>query len=312
MSEESEELRELVRRTRVNKYSQSDPVGLLMRMIEEIRMRTHHHNYRCWEMMVEYIAKWLVLNKKTGLASHGPLRGFQGLDLKKDPIYEHLERQDLFQHYYVAGKASPWDHIGEVWCEKLELVREGQNPTPRAIVEMMTTMTYGNWNPEAELLCWESYRQYVIDYWLEYHSPPRHIEPLRFPLKTQLDPCTGTGRFLIVASQMMPKAPLVMFGIEVNISLYQACLVNMALFSNHPYSIICADTLSLDYEETGPGSQIWDLGNRWDPPDMTPFYWKEPPITAHKFSLKAFTELPKEKLEPVAPVMTTPIKKSDQ
>jgi hypothetical protein len=95
----------------------------------------------------------------------------------------------------------------------------------------------------------------------------------------------------------MPKAPLVLFGIEIDISLYRACLVNMALFSSHPYSIICADTLSLDCEKTGPGSQIWDLGNRWDPPDISAFCWKEPPITAKKFSLKAFTELPKEKLE---------------
>jgi len=92
---------------------------------------------------------------------------------------------------------------------------------------------------------------------------------------------------------MMPKANLVLFGIEINPALYRACLVNMALFSNHPFSIICADSLMLDGNKTGPSSKLWDYGNQWLMPDLSPFYWKAPPpppINPKSFSLKAFTE----------------------
>jgi len=90
---------------------------------------------------------------------------------------------------------------------------------------------------------------------------------------------------------MMPKANLVLFGIEIDLTLYRACLVNMAMFSNHPYTIICADALRLDPDKTVTTSILWDLGNRWQPPDISAFYWKPPPIGPDRFSLKAFTEI---------------------
>jgi hypothetical protein len=90
---------------------------------------------------------------------------------------------------------------------------------------------------------------------------------------------------------MNPKDPLVLFGIEIDISLYRACLVNMALFSKHPYSIICADSLRIDEKYAHTTSPIWDLGNLWSPPDMSMFYWKEPPTTGEKFSLKEFLKV---------------------
>jgi len=166
--------------------------------------------------------------------------------------------------------------------------------TPRPVVELMTQMVYAGWNPEAELLCYNSYRDYIAWYYLTQHAPPTHLKPMEFPFKTQLDPCVGTGRFLIAASLMMPKAPVILFGIEINLALYRACLVNMAMFSNHPFSIICADALFLDPKFTGPASKIWNLGNRWNPPDISAFYWKPPPIWYDRFSLKAFTDI-KEK-----------------
>jgi len=279
-----------MQRTRVRKYHESDPRSIVKGMVDEIKLKTHHFNYKCWEIMVENLAKWLVLNDKTGVPSPPTLK-FKGLRLEKDEIYQHLESLDLFQHYYTAAKAKPWDHIGEVYTDDLELTQPGQNMTPRAICEFMTQMVYAGWNPEAEMICYNSYEQYVLWYYLTHHVPPKHIEPMQFPLKTQLDPCVGSGRFLIVASQMMSKAPLVLFGIEINLELYRACLVNMAMFSNHPYSIICADTLRIDQKYAGTTSPIWDLGNRWNPPDMSIFYWKPPPIWHDRFSLKVFTEI---------------------
>jgi hypothetical protein len=112
--------------------------------------------------------------------------------------------------------------------------------------------------------------------------------------KTVLDPAVGTGRFLIGASLMFPKAPLVLFGIEIDLSLYRACLVNMALFSRHPYTIICADTLMIDEKYANATSPIWDMGNLWSPPDMSVFYWKPSPITAEKFSLAEWMKIIKK------------------
>jgi len=294
----SQELLKLMHRINVNKYSQSDPKHVLLRMIEEIRMKTGHWGFRSWELMVEYIAKWLVLNKKTGLACMAPLQSFRGLNLKKDSLYEYLEDLDYFNHYYASAKANPWDHIGEVYIE-LGLVGKntGQNMTPRSIVELMTRMVYtSRWEDlvkdgQMEWIIYEQYLQHLVWYWSIFHSRPKHIRAMEPPLHTQLDPCTGTGRFLIVASQMMPKANLVLFGIEINLALYRACLVNMAMFSNHPYSIICADTLAIDTKYSGCSSKMWDLGNQWTPPDMSIFYWKPSPIGPDRFSLKAFTEM---------------------
>ena len=68
----SKELLELIHRTRVSKYSESNPKDLIHRIVEEIKMKTGHYGFRSWELMVEYLAKWLVLNKKTGLACMPP------------------------------------------------------------------------------------------------------------------------------------------------------------------------------------------------------------------------------------------------
>lgn len=40
----------------------------------------------------------------------------------------------------------------------------------------------------------------------------------------------------------------------------------------------------IDSDYSGVGSKIWDLGNQWNPPDISMFYYK--PIPPFKFSLK--------------------------
>ena len=111
----------------------------------------------------------------------------------------------------------------------------------------------------------------------------------RYLTSLRLEPCTGTGRFLFESSILNPDLPLVLFGIEVNFTIYRAGLVNMALFSKHPYTIVCADALMLDAPVSSP---VWSLGNRWIQPDITEFYFKPPPIRKDAFSLKAFVDLP--------------------
>jgi len=119
----------------------------------------------------------------------------------------------------------------------------------------------------------------VVDFMIEITIP----EDVK-KVQTIMDPAVGTGRFLLEASRLRPKASLILFGVEIDLYLYRACLVNMAMFSNHPYSIICGDTLRLDPEKSGPAGPVWDLGNRWEPPDITPFYWK--PISPFQAYMK--------------------------
>ena len=242
----------------LQRYAKRPPQKMLHQLLTKIQRKYHYGAYRNWELLVELLAKWLVLNEDISLSKMGeslpgcPMKSFDGLSLKEDNTFAELS--PLLKRYVIAAKNNPWDHIGELYTE-LGLVGPGQNMTPKGVVDMMIKMTY-----------------------------PDKVTKI----STQLDPCVGTGRFLFEASILMPDAPLILFGIEINVSLYRACLVNMAMFSKHPYSIICADTLRLDPKITGPSSKLWDLGNRWDPADVSAYYWKPPPIGPDRFSLEAF------------------------
>lgn len=232
-----------MRKVEVKKYPKSPPKGVLNNILLEIRTKEHYGSFKSWELLVELLAQWLVRNADLTLASMS-CKPFHGLDLKRHKeLYEHIDKLDLFRHYYVAAKNQPWDYIGDLYIE-LGLVGPGQNMTPKGVVDMMIQMTY-----------------------------PEKI----MKISTQLDPCVGTGRFLLEASIMFPEAPLILFGVEINLALYRACLVNMTHMSNHCFSLICANTLRLDPNRTGPSSKMWDLGNRWSPPDITSFYWKPKP-----------------------------------
>lgn len=164
------------------------------------------------------------------------------------------------QEYINEAVEEPWDYLGEVFTDRrLGNPRLGQNLTPRFVVELLVKMTVGE----------EKFDM----------------------VKTVLDPCVGTGRFLLAASMLYPEAPLALYGIEIDVSLYRACLVNMCMFSRHPYHILCADALRLDSDFTYPNHPLWKtLSNKWNPPDMTPYYVKPSPISATSFSLKAFSQ----------------------
>jgi len=258
----SKELKHLIQLVKLKQFEKSPPKKALYHILDEIEDKLHYGRMRCWEILVEFLARWLVTNKETEIlptACYPVCLPFHGLPLKTNlELYRHIDNLDLFKQYYTAAKKRPWDYIGEVYMEQ-GLTGSGQNMTPRAIVELMLQMTLGD---EKEIK-----------------------EP-----QTVLDPCVGSGRFLICASLLYPKAPLILFGVEINPSLYHACLVNMATFSRHPYSIICADSLRLDPNLSGPTSKLWDLGNRWNMPDVSAFYQKPPPIREDAFSLKAFTK----------------------
>jgi hypothetical protein len=277
----SEALKHLWGQVEEKSYAKSPPKGVLRNILTEIRTIEHSWTSRSWDVLVELLAQWTVRNLDLTLASMS-CSAFHGLDLKKHgKLYKHIDDLGLFKRYYVAAKERPWDYPGEIFIdERLDNRRLGQNLTPKTIVQFMTKMNYGDVETkhQAQSICHAFAEDYRLQYLRFYHVPAFHVRPTKIPLQTQLDPCVGTGRFLLGSTTMFPKANLVLFGVEIDVRLYRACIVNMAMFSNHAFSIVCANALRLDPDRTGPTSKMWDLGNRWDPADITEFYWKPTPF----------------------------------
>ena len=141
--------------------------------------------------------------------------------------------------YLEACAADPWDWLGELF-ERQECGnrRLGQNFTPRPVVRFMVTS--------------------VI---LKVLQAPDDDSQFI----TVLDPCTGTGRFLVATATMFPDKPLALFGIEIDTDLYRAALVNMRTFAlGRPYRLLRADALVVDASPDSPNWQQY--GNLWNPP----------------------------------------------
>jgi len=308
------------------------PKRVLADLMHEVEMKVHHFRKECWNITIELLADHLGIIENPWKYSLPDVKWTGPISKPNYPQFselkQHIQKTGLIEQYIKEAKEEPWDHLGEIFVEE-ELAgrhnRLGQCLTPRAIVEFMVkTVMYPNdkvkpysfAKPDFWTLAWFTAEALKFNDKLAEISINLQAERARWhtvigmrPLLvkydpepiTDLDPAVGTGRFLIVASQMYPEAPLLLYGIDIDISLYRACLVNMALFSNHPYSIVCADTLMLDPKYSMIGGEIWEHGNQWNPPDMTPFYIKiKPPF---KFSL---AELAKTiKAQPQIP--TTPV-----
>lgn len=167
-------------------------------------------------------------------------------------LKRYVEEKGLIKRYLKAAQHDRWDHIGELFNE-LELPTKDVFLTPRSVVQLMVLM---NMMEEPTQIC------------------------------RVLDPCVGTGRFLLSATNLYPDAPLLLYGIDINLSVYRACLVNMKIFSNHFYYILCGDALRLPPEASSP---MWRLANRWEPADLSLFYGKYP-RPSKGFDLKEFVK----------------------
>jgi len=306
------------------------PKKVLVQLMNEVERQVHHFRKECWNITIELLADHLGIIENPWKFSLPNVKWAGPISKPNYPQFQelkqHIQKTGLIEQYIKEAKEEPWDHLGEIFVEE-ELAgrhnRLGQNLTPRCIVDFMVKIVL---SPRAEV---KPYSFKKPDFWtlawltaeglaynarlpieLQIERARRHtvldLKPLLVKYEpkpiTYLDPAgVGTGRFLLGATLMYPKLPLVLYGIEIDPSLYRACLVNMALFSHHPYSIICADALMIDEKYSGPGSKLWDLGNQWNPADMSPFYFKiKPPF---KFSLAALAKTIKE--QPPAP--TAPI-----
>lgn len=309
MNSTSDKLEKLIHTINMKRYATGNPKDILYEILLEVDRKSHYGYRRSWEILIELLAYHLGLlahpwayskptmdvryvEEKTSLMlrlGHRKNQCFWAPRLRlrwRHPpaqlssearmLIDHVEKTDLLEQYVAAARAKPWDHLGEIFTEQELAGRKnslGQNLTPKQIVDFMIKCT------------------------LDFDKPVK--EP-----KTVLDPCVGSGRFLIEASLLNPEKPLILFGIEIDVTLYRACLVNMALFSNHPYSIIRADTLMLDTNHSGAGGPIWNLGNLWDPANLTEYYFKTSP--PFKFSLTDLAKARKEQQAAQQPIIVAP------
>ena len=317
---QNSDLEELLRRTRVTRAREGKtaPKAALEQMLEEIEHKHYYGYRRSWDILVELIADHLgiiaepwkySLPKTTVVYDNMKKLGWIKQTHTSYPeLMKHIENTGLMEEYIASAAREPWDHLGDIFIER-ELAgrqnRLGQCLTPKGIVDfMIKCVGIGETKkkPDEKTLGWLSseawaYELDVLKYStnlrVEYQRRSSDVLPVweKYAVKPQtvMEPAVGTGRFLIEASILNPTAPLVLFGVEIDVSLYRVCLVNMAMFSKHLYSIICANTLMLG--DCGPASELWNRGNLWEPIDVSMFYAKPPPISANHFSLKAFTEL---------------------
>jgi len=171
----SKELLELLQRIQVRRIEEEygeSPKKALYRILHEIETLKHYGARHNWEIMVELLAHHLGITKT-----------------QHEDVLRRVNELGLLESYCVAVKKNPWDYIGDVYMET-ELTGLGENMTPKAIVDLMIQMTYGEKfgeKSEAKLFSYYSYNDYVLWYYLTRHVPPNHLIPMEFPITTQLD-----------------------------------------------------------------------------------------------------------------------------
>ena len=114
--------------------------------------------------------------------------------LPKEPSGAEGASDRLYQVFNIETLlAYPHDYFGDILCENQHGQRSGFFPTPMSVVEMLVLMTVDG---DARL-------------------------------KTVCDPCVGTGRMLLVASNYSLR----LYGVDIDPTVIKATLVNGYLFA---------------------------------------------------------------------------------
>jgi len=141
--------------------------------------------------------------------------------------------EQLIQAYRLPLiKSDGYDHLGDIFIENVigatEAGRKGLYLTPQPVVETMCRMTLGEKNSEEINV---------------------------------LDPCVGTGRFLLTANKYAPKSRL--YGVDNNITMVRTAFTNASIYSISMY-LLHADSLYHETDISKPdGVYNWQFANRW-------------------------------------------------
>jgi len=132
-----------------------------------------------------------------------------------------------------AIKSDKYDHLGDIYIENVigqkEAGRKGLYLTPQHLVDMMCQMTIGRTDEQVNIL----------------------------------DPCVGTGRFLMTANTYAPNAAL--FGVDNNLTMIRTAFTNSAIYQI-PVYLLYADFLVHETDMSTPdGLYNWRFANRWQP-----------------------------------------------
>lgn len=154
------------------------------------------------------------------------------LNHKFEWVDEEFGKKTRAVYDLIDVKSDRYDYLGDLYIEMQghsDKKRKGQFLTPDSIVEMMVRMTVDKIDRE---------------------------KPINV-----LDPCVGTGRFLVKANEMLPEANL--FGVDIDIRALRIAMVNCATHNIRAY-FLCADSLVYDIDiATENGRYNWQFSNRW-------------------------------------------------
>jgi type I restriction-modification system DNA methylase subunit len=131
-------------------------------------------------------------------------------------------------------KSDRYDYLGDLYTENVlgskEAGRKGQFLTPHHIVDCMCDSVLGNADSEKK--------------------------------SNILDPCVGSGRFLITANKYSPNARL--FGVDTDLTMVRTSLTNAAIY-NLPMFVLHANSLLHETDIALPdGRYNWKFANRWE------------------------------------------------
>jgi hypothetical protein len=138
----------------------------------------------------------------------------------------------LYQYFNLAWlMAYPWDYFGAILAENKHGQNLGFYPTPMCVVNMMAQITFGD-------------------------SDNR--------LKSVNEPCVGTGRMLLYASNYS----LILSGQDINLTCVKATLVNGYLYA--PWLVRPLDCLERDSRPPTPLKRPTMLARPTTLPDQQP------------------------------------------
>jgi type I restriction-modification system DNA methylase subunit len=191
-------------------------------MYEILCRRFHDHN-KAWDYLIEFLA----VDNCPSLLSQ--------LEHKFEWLFEDKDLADKLMSVYKPDviKADIHDHLGDMYVEnqsKSGKSNNGQFLTPDNVVDF---------------ICKSTIEQ------AKDGDTPLNI----------LDPCVGTGRFLIGAYNCAPNANL--FGVDIDLRALRVAFTNCAIHNIRAY-FLHADSLVHEIDISKPeGIENWQYANKW-------------------------------------------------
>ena len=176
---------------------------------------------KAWDSFLEFLA-----------VDHCPPL-LQQLDHKFEWFFENESfSKDVIARYNPSILPTEfYDHLGEMYIEKLvtkkDADRRGLFLTPMEVANLMATMTISRTENEV----------------------------------TVLDPCVGTGRFLMAGYKRAPNG--MFFGVDIDLRALRVAYTNLAIHGIRGY-LLHADSLMHETDiGTVSGRENWQYANKW-------------------------------------------------